>query len=81
MIYQRGLWGWMPHGAFVIVSILLFSHKAPGFNNLLVFDGIRFSPDAVPFIMYLNIDLLWVLFFCFSWEKGGDIVQAPHYKS
>src|SRR3982750_766489 len=37
------------HGVFIVLSLLLFLHRLPGFNNLLVFDKIRFSPDAAPF--------------------------------
>ncbi|ASW72984.1 hypothetical protein IQ37_09830 [Chryseobacterium piperi] len=44
--------------AFVIfiISIVLFQHILPGFNNVLIFDKIQVSKDAVPFTMYFNID-------------------------
>jgi len=55
--------------AFIVLSMLLFLHRLPGFNNLLVFDKIRFSPDAAPFTMYLNLDkpfIGFILFSCFG---------------
>lgn len=69
------LHGWKQaaiHCIFIVCSMLLFMHRWPGFNNLLVFDKIRFSPDAAPFTMYLNLDkpfIGFILFTCFgsSW--------------
>jgi membrane protease YdiL (CAAX protease family) len=66
------LHGWKQiamHSAFVVLSMLLFMHRLPGFNNLLVFDKVRFSPDAAPFTMYLNLDkpfIGFILFTCFG---------------
>jgi uncharacterized protein len=57
------------HGVFIILSILLFIHRLPGFHNLLIFDKLRFSPDAAPFTMYLNLDkpfIGFILFTCFG---------------
>ena len=40
-------------------------HLVPGFNNLLVFERVRFSPDSIPFTMYLNFDKIVVgVFIC-----------------
>ncbi|WBV57629.1 CPBP family intramembrane metalloprotease [Chryseobacterium daecheongense] len=38
------------------VSIIIFQHLLPGFNNVLIFDKIQVSKDGVPFTMYFNID-------------------------
>ncbi|WP_455775522.1 CPBP family intramembrane glutamic endopeptidase, partial [Burkholderia stabilis] len=50
------------------LAIALSLHLIPGFHNPLVIAPTRFTPDAVPFTMYLNLDkplvglwLLWVL--------------------
>jgi membrane protease YdiL (CAAX protease family) len=64
--------GWQQvvmHCVFVVLSILLFMHRLPGFNNLLVFDKMHFSTDAAPFTMYLNLDkpfIGFILFTCFG---------------
>jgi len=66
------LHGWKQvtmHCVFIVLSMLLFLHKFPGFNNLLVFDKVHFSPDAAPFTMYLNLDkpfIGFILFTCFG---------------
>ena len=63
------LHGWKQgamHCAFIVLSMLLFMHKLPGFNNLLVFDKFRFSPDAAPFTMYLNLDKPFIGFILFT---------------
>lgn len=66
------LQGWKQvamHCIFIVLSMLLFMHRLPGFNNLLVFDKVRFSPDAAPFTMYLNLDkpfIGFILFTCFG---------------
>lgn len=54
------------HIAFIICSILLFMHLVPGFHNLRVFDKVRFSGDAAPFTMYLNLDKPFVGFILFT---------------
>jgi membrane protease YdiL (CAAX protease family) len=41
---------------FFSLGFGLFSHIVPGFNNLLVFDGHRFSENSAPFNMYINFD-------------------------
>lgn len=37
-------------------SLALQGHFIPGFHNLLVLSAIQFTPDAVPYTMYLNFD-------------------------
>jgi len=47
----------------VLVAIVLFvigvgleAHLFPGFNNLRVINHVQYSPDAIPFTLYLNFD-------------------------
>ncbi|NTX43968.1 CPBP family intramembrane metalloprotease [Burkholderia cepacia] len=71
-------WGVMPgrpravriaaHAVFAALAIALSLHLLPGFHNPLVIAPTRFTPDAAPFTMYLNLDkplvglwLVWVL--------------------
>ncbi|WP_175841155.1 CPBP family intramembrane glutamic endopeptidase [Burkholderia contaminans] len=71
-------WGVMPerpravriaaHVVFAAVAIALSLHLIPGFHNPRVIGPTRFTPDATPFTMYLNLDkplvglwLVWVL--------------------
>ncbi|WP_269500969.1 CPBP family intramembrane glutamic endopeptidase [Burkholderia sp. IMCC1007] len=56
------------HALFAALAIALSLHLLPGFHNPRVIEPTRFTPDAVPFTMYLNFDkplaglwLLWVL--------------------
>jgi hypothetical protein len=44
------------HIGFIVCSILLFIHMLPGFHNWRIFDKVKFSADAAPFTMYLNLD-------------------------
>jgi len=57
------------YAVFIVLSLLLFLHRLPGFNNLLVFDKVHFTHDAAPFTMYLNLDkpfIGFILFTCFG---------------
>jgi membrane protease YdiL (CAAX protease family) len=47
---------WAAGFGFCIVALLMANHALPGFNNLRVFDHVRFSPESAPFTMYLNFD-------------------------
>lgn len=38
------------------IAIILYEHLFSGFNNILIFDKIQVSKDAVPFTMYFNTD-------------------------
>ncbi|WP_322027604.1 CPBP family intramembrane glutamic endopeptidase [Burkholderia sp. BCC1977] len=56
------------HVVFATLAIALSLHLIPGFHNPRVIEPTRFTPDAVPFTMYLNFDkplvglwLLWAL--------------------
>ncbi|MFN1215931.1 lysostaphin resistance A-like protein [Chryseobacterium kwangjuense] len=49
------------HGLAVLIfglCFVVYQHLIPGFNNVLYFDKIRVSADAVPFTMYFNVDKL-----------------------
>ncbi len=56
-------------GSTVLLSLAFATHLAPGFNNPVVIDGIRLSPEAVPYTQYANFDkgavgLILLAFFC-----------------
>ncbi|MCZ4372485.1 CPBP family intramembrane metalloprotease [Vibrio diazotrophicus] len=40
----------------ILTCGLLFLHRLPGFNNLLVLDHVYAGPQSLPFTMYLNLD-------------------------
>jgi CAAX protease family protein len=44
--------GWL----IFFISMALFAHKIPGFNNTLFFKEVRFSDNTIPYNMYLNFD-------------------------
>ncbi|RDK03315.1 CPBP family intramembrane glutamic endopeptidase [Paraburkholderia lacunae] len=44
------------HALFIALAIALSMHWLPGFHNPLVIGPERFTSDAVPFTMYLNLD-------------------------
>lgn len=50
--WQRGI----GLALFLFLAVALSNHMLPGFDNPLVFDKVRFSPDSAPFSMYLNFD-------------------------
>jgi membrane protease YdiL (CAAX protease family) len=58
-------WRVAGHVAFVGLAIGLGFHLLPNFDNPQVIGPARFTPDAVPFTMYLNLDKplagFWVL--------------------
>ena len=62
------------HCLFVALALALALHKLPGFDNALVVDNLRFSPDAAPFSMRLNLDKpligFWLLLAC-PWIIGA----------
>ncbi|MFA8371232.1 type II CAAX prenyl endopeptidase Rce1 family protein [Burkholderia thailandensis] len=56
------------HVVFVALALALMLHWLPGFHNPRVIGPVRYTPDAAPFSMYLNLDkplvgfwLLWTL--------------------
>lgn len=42
----------------LLACFAVYQHLIPGFNNVLYFDKIKVSEDAVPFTMYFNVDKL-----------------------
>lgn len=40
----------------LVVAAALMAHALPGFANPRVIDAVRFTPDAVPFSLYVNFD-------------------------
>lgn len=40
----------------ILICGLLFLHRLPGYNNLLVLDHVYTGPQSLPFTMYLNLD-------------------------
>lgn len=80
------LHGWQQvaaHLIFTVLALLLFKHKLPGFNNLLVFDKIKLSSDAAPYTMYLNLDkpfLGFILFTCFTCFGFTGYAHQPNVK-
>lgn len=49
-------WQYTGHALFILLAIALATHSLPDFQNYNVFNAIRFTPNAVPFTMYLNLD-------------------------
>jgi membrane protease YdiL (CAAX protease family) len=45
---------------FLVLAVLLSNHVIPGFDNLRVYDSVRFAADSLPFTMYLNFDKVLV---------------------
>lgn len=51
-----GLRGVAAHAVFFVVAVLLSLHLVPGFQNPVLLGPVTFTPDAVPFKMFLNFD-------------------------
>ncbi len=49
-------WRISAHVVFVALAVALALHIVPGFHNPRVIGPVQFTPDAVPFAMYLNFD-------------------------
>ena len=64
---QRGV-VWFGHGLFILLALGLATHWLPGFFNGRVIAAERFTPDAAPFSMFLNLDKpligFWLLLAC-----------------
>lgn len=65
------------HIAFIACSVLLFMHLLPGFHNLRIFDKVRFTPNAAPFTMYLNLDKPFVGFLLFTFLNKDLYTPKP----
>jgi len=59
---------YLGHGLFIVLALALASHWLPGFQSAKVIANTRFTPEAAPFSMYLNLDKpligFWVLLAC-----------------
>ncbi len=49
-------WRRLSFGIFLAMSIAMSNHLLPGFNNLMIYEKVQFSPDSIPFTMFLNFD-------------------------
>lgn len=62
------------HALFIALAVALCLHWLPGFHNPRVIGPLRFTPDAVPFAMYLNFDKpligFWLLL-VLPWIRAG----------
>lgn len=56
------------HLLFIALAVGLASHWLPGFLNARAIAAVRFSPDAAPFSMFLNLDKsligFWIVLAC-----------------
>lgn len=61
------------HTLFIVLALALAMHWLPGFSNGRAIDPQRFTDDAVPFSLYLNLDKpligFWLLLVC-PWIVG-----------
>lgn len=53
--------------AILILAVGLMLHRFPGFNNVRVISGVRFSADTIPFTLYLNDDKTFVGLLLLGW--------------
>ena len=78
---QRNPWArYLGHGLFIVLALGLAMHWLPGFYNGRGIAPQRFTPDSVPFSMYLNQDKpligFWLLLVCpwiaprFNWRAS-----------
>jgi membrane protease YdiL (CAAX protease family) len=61
------------HAVFIVLGVALILHWVPGFHNPRVIHAERFTADALPFSMYLNLDKPLVAFWLlltFRWVRG-----------
>ena len=65
---QVQLGRYLGHGLFIFLALALAMHWLPGFHNGRAIAAQRFTADAVPFAMYLNLDKpligFWLLLVC-----------------
>ena len=70
------------HGLFIFIALALALHWLPGFYNGRGIQLQRFTDDAVPFSMYLNLDKpligIWLLLVC-PWIVGRRSLRLGVY--
>ncbi|MDR6609246.1 CPBP family intramembrane glutamic endopeptidase [Pseudomonas synxantha] len=70
------------HGLFIVLALTLATHWLPGFYNGRGIDPRRFTDNAVPFAMYLNLDKpligFWLLLVC-PWIVGRRSLRLSLY--
>jgi hypothetical protein len=73
---------YLGHGVFIVLALALAMHWLPGFYNGRGIDPQRFTDDAVPFSMYLNLDKpligFWLLLVC-PWIVGRRSLRLAVY--
>jgi membrane protease YdiL (CAAX protease family) len=73
---------YLGHGLFIVLALALAMHWLPGFYNGRAIDPQRFTDDAVPFSMYLNLDKpligFWLLLVC-PWIVGRRSLRLSIY--
>ncbi|OOV95624.1 CPBP family intramembrane glutamic endopeptidase [Pseudomonas sp. MF4836] len=73
---------YLGHGLFVVLALALAMHWLPGFHNGRAIGPERFTDDAVPFSMYLNLDKpligFWLLLAC-PWIVGRRSLRLGLY--
>jgi membrane protease YdiL (CAAX protease family) len=78
---QRARYGhYLGHALFIVLALTLSLHWWPGFHSARMIDQERFTENAVPFSMYLNLDKpligFWLLLIC-PWIIGShSLAQA-----
>ncbi|KQN55208.1 CAAX protease [Pseudomonas sp. Leaf48] len=75
---------WLGHGLFIFLALALAMHWLPGFYNGRVIPAQRFTDNAVPFSMYLNLDKpligFWLLLAC-PWIISRRSLRRSLYAS
>ena len=75
---------YLGHALFIFLALALAMHWLPGFYNGRGIPPQRFTDDAVPFSMYLNLDKpligFWLLLVC-PWIVGRRSLRSLFYVS
>ncbi|MEO4013432.1 CPBP family intramembrane glutamic endopeptidase [Pseudomonas rossensis] len=73
---------YLGHALFIVLALALAMHWLPGFFNGRAIAPQRFTDDAVPFSMYLNLDKpligFWLLLVC-PWIVGRRSLRLSIY--
>jgi len=79
---QSRIGRYLGHGLFTVLALALAMHWLPGFLNGRAIGPERFTDDAVPFSMYLNLDKpligFWLLLAC-PWIVGRRSLRLGLY--